>query len=161
MIDVKTKTILQKASSILVMLFLICACDGTLFHSFSSLDGVWERDSAVVFAYGNPYHSSDVCALQVEMRTDASYCYKNLVVRADIFNRSDSLLSSDTLAVPVYGNEGHRIGATAGMLYQQKSDARLQSISFRDSVTIRLYHLMPDTALKGVYDVGVRLVKLD
>ena len=105
MTNVKTKTILQKPINILALLLLLCACDGTLFHSFSSLDGVWERDSAVVFAYGNPYHSSDVCALQVEMRTDASYCYKNLVVRADIFNRSDSLLSSDTLAVPVYGND--------------------------------------------------------
>jgi gliding motility-associated lipoprotein GldH len=161
MIDVKTRIILQKASNILALLLLLCACDGTRFHSFSSLDGVWERDSAVTYSYANRYSPSEFCGLQIEARTDASYCYKNLVVCADFFNLSDSLLASDTLIVPVYGDDGRRIGATAGMLYQQKSNVVPQSISFRDSVTIRLYHLMPDTALKGVYDVGVRLVKLD
>ena len=161
MTDVKTRTTLKKASSIIALLFLLCACDGTLFHSFYSFDGVWERDSTAVFAYGDRYTSSDFCDMQIEARTDASYRYKNLVVRADFFNQSDSLLSSDTLVVPVYGNDGRRIGATAGMLYQQKSVAVPQSISFRDSVTMRLSHLMPDNALEGVYDVGIRLVRAD
>lgn len=74
---------------------------------------------------------------------------------------NDSLLTCDTLPIFVYGDDGHRIGATAGMLYQQESNVVLPDISFRDSVVIRLHHLMYDDVLKGVHDIGVKLMNLD
>lgn len=161
MTDARIRTILKRASSFLLSLLLLCSCDGTLFHSFSSVGGEWYRNSAVEFVYAGQFSSSVVCGMQVEARTDASYRYKNLVVRVDYLTMRDSLLACDTLPVFIYGDDGYRIGATAGMLYQQESNVVLPDVSFADSVVIRLHHLMPDEALKGVHDVGVKLKRLN
>lgn len=99
--------------------------------------------------------------MRVEARTDASYRYQNLVVRAEILNANDSLLLCDTLPIMVYGNDGRRIGATAGMLYQHESNIVVPDIFFGDSVIIRLCHIMPDDTLKGVHDVGLKLMRLN
>ena len=152
---------LKRTSSNLLLLLLLCACDGTLFHSFCPLDGEWRRDSVAEFAYISYYSPDAVHGLRVEARTDASYRYKNLVIRAEYLNMNDSLLACDTLPITVYGDDGRRVGATAGMLYQQESGVIKPNVLFKDSVVIRLYHLMPDDTLKGVHNVGVRLMNLD
>ena len=66
-----------------------------------------------------------------------------------------------TLNRAVYGDEGLRVGSTAGMLYQGGSNILQPDISSRDSLVIRLYHLMPDEMLEGVHDIGVKLVSID
>ena len=158
---IKRRTILKRASSTLLLLFLLCSCDGTLFHSFYSVDGEWERDSVAEFSYCARYYPDAICGLRIEARTDAAYRYKNLAVRAEFLNTNDSLIACDTIPIIVYGNDGHRVGATAGLLYQQESDIIFPNISFRDSVFIRLNHIMPDDVLKGVHDIGIKLTKID
>ena len=139
---------------------MLCGCDGTLFHSYRRLGGEWQRDSVVEFTY-DAHSSPDVlCGLQVEARTDAPYRYKNLVVCVELSSIGDSLMACDTLPIMVYGDEGHRVGSTAGMLYQQSSKLILPKAFFGDSVVIRLRHLMPDEALEGVHDIGVKLINL-
>ena len=154
----KTRTILRRASSALLLLLMLCACDGTLFHTFFSIGGEWISGSAVEFVCGGEMSPYTVCGLQVEARTDASYRYKNLVVQADYFNSCDSLLACDTITIVIYDDDGRRIGATAGVLYQQESDVVMPKISFSDSVIVRLNHLMPDDNLRGVHDIGIRLM---
>lgn len=161
MTGARIEIIIQRASSLLLLLLLLCGCDGTRFHSFSSQGGVWRRDSIAEFIYCARYTPDAVHGLQVEARTDATYRYKNLVVCADFFNMNDSLLACDTLSVTVYCDDGRRAGSTAGLLYQQQSNVVLPEVSFRDSVVIRLYHLMPDEVLKGVHDVGIKLMDIN
>ena len=160
--DVKrvTRTILQKASSALLLL-LLCACGGTLFHTFSPLDGGWQRGTAVEFVYGGQEYYNGKCGVRVEARTDVAYRYKDLIVCAEFLSMGDSLIAVDTFALAVYGDEGLRVGSTVGMLYQEGSDIRQPGISSRDSLVIRLYHLMPDELLEGVRDIGVKLVNIN
>ena len=157
----KTGIILKRTSSALVLLLLLCACNGTLLHSFYRVDGEWARYSAAEFTYSPYYSPCARCGIRVEVRTDASYRYKNLVVRAEYRNMKDSLMACDTIPIMVYGDDGHRIGATAGILYQQESSIISPDVAFRDSVNIRLYHLMPDEMLKGVHDIGIKLTRFD
>ena len=70
-------------------------------------------------------------------------------------------MACDTIPITVYSKDGHRIGATAGILYQQKSEIVSPSIDFNDSVNIYLRHLMPDETLKGVHNIGIRLTRLN
>ncbi|MBR2318839.1 MAG: hypothetical protein IKA52_04110 [Bacteroidaceae bacterium] len=139
---------------------MLCACDGTLFHSFRSLNGGWQRGNNLVYMYDGRYMSAGVYGMYLEARTIAGYRYKNLTVRAEYYNMRDSLLAVDTIPLVIYNENGSRAGATAGMLYQQSSDMRLVNLPAGDSVVISLSHLMPDETLKGVTDVGVRLVGL-
>jgi gliding motility-associated lipoprotein GldH len=115
----------------------------------------------VEFVYGGQEYYNGKCGVKVEARTDVAYRYKNLVVRAEFLSMGDSLIAVDTFALAVYGDEGLRVGSTAGMLYQESSDISLPDISSRDSLIIRLYHLMPDEQLEGVHDIGVKLVNID
>ena len=161
MTDVIKRRIIIKRASSLLLLFLLCACDGTLFHTFCPMGGEWRRDSVAEFAYIAYYSPYASRGMRVEARTDASYRYQNLVVRAEILNVNDSLLLCDTLPIMVYGNDGRRIGATAGMLYHHESNIVVPDIFFGDSVIIRLCHIMPDDTLKGVHDVGLKLMRLN
>ena len=71
----------------------------------------------------------------------------------------DSLLKVDTIPLVIYNDNGRRIGATAGILYQQKSELGILNLP-SDSLVIRLSHIMPAEILEGVADVGVRLTTL-
>ena len=161
MIDVKkARTILIGASSILLSFLLLCACDGTLFHSFHSVNEGWQRNCGLEYMYDGKHLGSGKCGMYLEARTMAKYRYKNLVVRAEYMNMRDSLLAVDTIPLAVYDDTGRRFGATAGILYQQKSDIRFLDLPAGDSVVIRLSHIMPDDTLEGVADIGVRLIGL-
>ena len=155
----KARTILQRASSFLLLLLVLCSCDGTLFHSFRSVDGGWQRGNQLEYIYDGGYMDSSACGFYVEARTTANYLYKNLVVRAEFLNMRDSLLSVDTIPLVIYNDNGRRTGATAGMLYQQKSEFGVLKLPV-DTLVIRLSHIMPDDTLEGVADVGVRLTTL-
>lgn len=154
----KARTILLRASSVLLSLFLLCACDSTLFHSFRSLDGGWQRGHVLEYVYDATYANVAACGMRVEARTTAGYRYKDLVVRAEYLDMRDSLMSVDTIPLVIYTGNGRRAGATAGMLYQQQSDISPLRLSGIDTVVIRLSHLMPDETLTGITDVGIKLV---
>ena len=161
MIDVKkARTTLIGASSILLSFLLLCACDGTLFHSFHSVNEGWQRHNELEYIYDGRHLGSGKCGMYLEARTMAKYRYKNLVVRAEYMNTRDSLLVVDTIPLAVYDDSGRRSGATAGILYQQKSNMCFLDLPAGDSVVIRLSHIMPDETLEGVADVGVRLIGL-
>ncbi len=99
--------------------------------------------------------------MYVETRTTARYRYKNLVIYAECRDKSDSVLYSGTVPIVAYDSNGHRVGSTAGMLYQQKSDMILMNLPACDSLSIRLLHSMPENLVEGVEDVGVKLVRLN
>lgn len=153
----KARAILLRASSALIVLML-CSCDGTLFHSYRQVDEGWLRDSALLFTYVGDGSAVSVGGMFLETRTDASYRYKNLAVRAEYLNAGDSLLAADTVHVKVYGDDGQRKGYTAGMVYQNSSEMSVINILSGDSISIRISHIMPDDTLHGVFDVGVKLV---
>ena len=160
MIDAKkARKILQKASNLLLLLVL-CSCDGTIFHKFHSLDDGWQREDTLVYMYDNGYANAGLCGAYVEVRTTAGYRYKNLLVRTECLALQDSSSIVDTVPLVIYDSNGVHMGATAGMLYQQKSEMRLLNLPVGDSVVIRLSHIMPADTLIGVTDVGIRLISL-
>lgn len=99
--------------------------------------------------------------MYLEARTTARYRYKNLVVRAEYRDVCDSLLYVDTIPLVIYSDDGRHVGASAGLLYQQRSEMRLLNFSAGDSLCVSLSHMMPDDILDGVTDVGVKIVALD
>ena len=154
---------LQKASNafLIVMTALLCGCGEVLFHEFRSIGSRgWEKAESLCFSFDGGSLAGE-CAgylLSVEARTDASYSYKDLVVRVDTFDgEAGALLSTDTLCCAVYADDGRREGATAGMLYQVSSGGILLPKGVCDTVVMCLSHIMEPDVLCGVYDVGIRL----
>ena len=96
--------------------------------------------------------------LSVQLRSNSSFKYKGLWVRAESYALSgDSLLSVDTLFCRVYDENGRHIGSIAGLLFQNESNVAMVDASPADMVEIRVTHIMPDAVLQGVCDVGIKL----
>jgi gliding motility-associated lipoprotein GldH len=151
----------SKLLSFLLSLTLLLSCDGRLFHSFRSIDGcAWDSKDTLEYHYeGSPLVSgTDGMELCFEARCSSAYRYEHLVVCAVTSDMNDSILSCDTLSVRVYDSTGRMCGATAGAFYQYSSEPVYIPVSSTDSVRIELTHLMKDSVLCGVNDVGIRLV---
>ena len=153
---------LRRASSLLLLLVpvLLASCSGTVFHCFNGIEGSqWSRNDTVQFVYDTSFDKAATeYTLFFEARVDASYSYRNLVARVECLSGSDgSLVAADTLCCEVYGADGHRKGATAGILYQVKSGPMSVEAGGGDTLLVSVSHIMECDTLGGVSDVGIRL----
>lgn len=162
-VGIENARMLQKASKTVLLLVtaLLCSCGEVLFHEFHSVEGrKWSRNDVLSYCYYGSLTAADGAGylLSVEARTDASYSYKNLVVRVETFDgEGGELLSTDTLCCSVYADDGRREGSTAGALYQVGSEEAFIAKGTCDTVVMRLSHIMEAEELCGVSDVGIRL----
>ena len=140
---------------------VLLSCDGTVYHSFKEVDSrSWSPCDTLSFVYeGSDRHGGEnAMNLSVQVRYNADYKYKNLLMRVETMNMTDSaLLSVDTLCCRIYDDNGRRLGSTAGTLYQSGSAEVFVNASSDDALLLRLSHIMADSALLGVCDVGVKL----
>lgn len=159
MTDVRGKgAMLLRASRVFLCLLMLCSCDGTVMHGFSvSVGPSWERGEAVEYMFDGSARRYDNLDLSVEAIATASYRFKELAVRAEYLTAGDSLLGCDTFHIEVFNDEGRRTGATAGLLYQLKSQAKPVGFAVEDTLFIRLNHVMNSDTLKGITDVGIKL----
>lgn len=162
-VGTESARMLQKASKTVLLLVtaLLCSCGEVLFHEFRSVEGrKWKNGDVFSYCYDGSLTATDNAGylLSVEVRTDASYSYKNLVVRVETFDgECGALLSTDTVCCSVYADDGRREGSTAGALYQVGSDEVFIAKGICDTVVMHLSHIMEPEELCGVSDVGIRL----
>ena len=161
----KARTTNLKSSAVIFLMctaFLLQSCDGTLFHSFKSVENMaWSRCDTLEFTYSNSWAGAAVvCAgMSIEVRHTASYRYKNLLVRAEVLNSCDSTIVVDTLSCVIYDDNGIRCGSTTGTMYQQSTEPSVLYLPQADTLRIRLSHIMDEERLQGVCDVGIKLVE--
>ena len=147
---------------LLPLLLLLVACDGTLFHRFSSIEGgLWNSTDTLAFGFEgvSGKHNGCMFDLCLEVRTTAAYSYRNVVMRVEAFVSGDSLPQAvDTLFCEVYDSNGRHKGSTVGLLYQVGSEPKTLSLS-ADSLLFKVSHIMDCDTLCGVSDVGLKLMR--
>ncbi len=148
---------IAKASSVLLLAtVLLAGCGGNYMHSYQSVGGAWDKELSLSFESNGLLNGAPASlGLYVGVRYSTAYPYKNLCLQVETFTGSDSLLSCDTVCCNIYDDKGNRSGTTAGTLYQAEFYAAEVPVS--DSCKFRLRHIMQDSLLQGVYDVGVRI----
>jgi len=57
----------------------------------------------------------------------------------------------------MYDERGRRLGATAGAMYQNSSNAVVIPASLTDTLLLKLSHIMAGDTIKELFDVGLRL----
>ena len=158
----KATRMLQRVNKLLlfVLPLLLASCGGTVFHEFRAVDGsVWNRHDTLHFCYDASF-DGDVSGynLSLEARADASYSYRNIVARVECRSLNDSsFVAVDTLCCELFGEDGHRKGATAGILYQVSSGPMYVGYGGGDTLVVLVSHIMDADELAGVSDVGIRL----
>ena len=152
-----------KVNKILLVFSLLfyCSCEGLLFHDFCTIgtDG-WGRGDTLEFVYEKGFVKDTSVLFSVDTRTVASYPYKDIVVFVEALDSMGMSFYQDTAVCAVYDTDGHRIGHTAGIVYQQSSNLVALSLPYQKT-RFRLTHLMADSCLHDIYDVGVRIRRED
>ena len=155
----REKAVLRRLSLLLVAVVLLASCDGTVYHRFEQVDSAgWAASDTLSFMYDGSSVAADAAvAVAVQLRYVATYKYKNVCVRVESSETDGGLLSVDTLSCAIYGDDGRRLGSTAGTMYQNSSDTVLLPAMCSDTLCLKVSHIMDDDTLCGIYDVGVKL----
>ncbi len=139
----------------------LVSCDGTVYHSFKQVDSkAWSPGDTLCFVYegGGKPGDDAVLKLSAQVRYNAGYKYKNLIMRVETLKMADTtLVSVDTLYCRMYDDTGRRLGSTAGSIYQSGSDEVVVNALPTDTLMLCLSHIMADKSLAGVCDVGIKL----
>lgn len=158
----RTGVLLLKVKLLLLAVLLLVSCDGTVYHRFGQVDGDgWSPADTLSFVYeGAAVPSSKETApmaMTLNVRYGAGYKYRNLYMLVESFKADSVLLSTDTLCCPIYDERGRRLGSTAGSIYQNKSQTVPLLATCADTLVFKVSHLMNDTFLQEVLDVGLKL----
>ncbi len=144
---------------LLVAAVFFISCGGYSLHSYKAVGGEWGKGCPLAFVQDSiSCEESQIFDLYVGVRYSAAYKYKNLWLQVSSFAGNDSLIFCDTLCCNIFDDKGHRNGSTAGSLYQVESYVAPLHVPCKGVHTIVLQHIMSDSLLQGVYDVGVKLV---
>ena len=146
---------------LLLLGVLLLSCGGYSLHTYQSVGGEWHRGRSLAFVQDSAFSSAaDSLALYVGVRYSAAYEYKNLCLQVTTLDAGDSIILCDTVCCDIYDNAGLRRGSTAGALYQAEYYVASLPVSNGAAHTISLQHIMQDSLLQGIYDVGIKLVPL-
>ncbi len=93
--------------------------------------------------------------VRIDVRHTNAYPYTNLIVRLD------ALWGDTVLNLPLADKRGHRKGHGLGHMYQLSCQAGMLRLeeNVPDTLRFRLVSLMPDSVLKGIHDIGIRITK--
>lgn len=157
----RIRALLLRAKLLLLLVVLQVSCDATVYHHFQPVDnGGWCAADTLMFLYEPSAESSAGCDVEMtaQVRYGANYGYKNLYLRLETMKACDgTLLSVDTLCCRMYDEHGRRLGATAGAMYQNNSNAVVIPVSLTDTLLLKLSHVMADDTITDIYDVGLQL----
>ena len=141
----------------MLSLLLLCSCEGVLFHEFRPAGkSGWNRFDTLEFVYDKSLVKDTAVLISIDTRTATSYPYKDIVIAIEALDTAGTLFFRDTLSCPVYYDNGRRKGHTAGILYQQSGEPAEIDLPHQKSI-LHVTHLMADTLLKGVYDIGIKI----
>lgn len=149
---------LAKGFLLPVAALLLGACNGqTAYHAFRSLpDRGWLRQDTVNFQVEVP-DSFTTYSLYVEVRNNAAYPYRNLPLSVTGYTPDSLRLPADTFQLMLADTLGRWNGQGWGGLYQAAFQAGNVSIGKAGTYRFQVAYTLPDTLLKGISDVGIRL----
>ncbi len=138
---------------------LLAACRPSVaFHSFLPVSPAgMERDDTLRFDIPLP-DSAAVYSLCVELRHRVSYPYCELPLLLVLTDDSLPPRLTDTVRMAVADGQGRWLGTGWGDLRTVSSSFIPLPAGMKDSCSITLNSLLPDSLLPGVSDVGIKIV---
>lgn len=143
---------------LILLSFSSCGRRQTYWHAYQAIpnDGWYYTDS---LCFQIPMHKVDTTfEIQLEVRHHVNYNYKNLPLLVECVEfAKDSILYQDTINLLLMDDNGRWLGKGIGRLLQVQTQLGAFYVAKSDSVQFRVVHSNPDTLLKGISDVGLRL----
>jgi len=142
---------------LLVALFLQGCDEQVFYHTYRNipLEG-WALNDTLYFTLSISDSTFTHYQYDVEIRHQENYKYKELILLLQ-HDQSNQLMY-DTLHITTSQHHGQWIGKGIGKLFQTQISKGY--ISSADTCQFKIIHLMPDSLLIGINEVGIKLSAL-
>jgi gliding motility-associated lipoprotein GldH len=147
--------------AILICLLLLIACDKQLIFQDSEAipSSGWYTDDIVDFSV-SINDTTQIHEMYLMVRNTTDYPYRNLFIFLDIEFPDNKTLIRDTIECVLASSDGKWTGKGFGKI-------RSNEFLFRDDVwfpyqgtyTFRMQHGMREEPLKGMSDIGIRILR--
>lgn len=129
----------------------------TVFHAYHSFgQEVWARHDTVMFNI-EISDSSVAYTLHIEARNSNHYRHSSLPLALRLSEGDSTVLHTDTLPFTFADDKGMWTGKGLGRLYQTETEAGDLTFTHTGMYRLCLTHLLPDSLLTGISDIGIRL----
>ena len=156
---------MAKVNKFLLIVFsalLLSSCkDRSIYHQYSSTPTLGWSHADTLHIEPDLISSTDIDLL-LEVRHSPAYPYKYLYMVCEE-NLTDSLIvNRDTIALNLIKPDGRIQGDGVGKIYQLKFYYKtITRPQFSTNSKLSFYHLMTDTIIDGIEDVGIRINRAD
>ncbi len=157
----RQKAIRMVAAAVVAACSFACTSttDGTFYSSFKTIDGPgWLKEQPLKFALPDSLPVS-VGDLEISVRHDNYYPYRNLWLRTD-YVAHGRVVESYLVNVELADKFGNWYGSGLGKMFQCRSVVRKDvAVGKYDEVVV--WHYMRCDTVPDVYDIGVSLKNVD
>ncbi len=144
-----------------VCTYLTAACDNhTVYHSYQHIPEQGWKKSDTLFYYIPIEDSASHYQLSIEIRNKDNYPYRNLFMGISHNNTADStLFVTDTIECILADSNDKWRGDGIGTLFQSEHNQARFFFPHKRNYTFKLFHLMKETPLNGLSDIGIKIQK--
>lgn len=152
---------IRAAWIVMVIVMTLMGCgEQTMWHNYQPIaDKGWRQGDTLCFKLPTQLvgiSDSTCCGFRVELRHQENYKYRKIVLLLD-YTTNKGIYTQDTLYIELADSQGHWKGPSIGKLFQAAA-SKENYISLTDSSYLKMTHLMPDSLLTGISEVGIRLI---
>jgi gliding motility-associated lipoprotein GldH len=142
---------------IVLLIVLLSSCGrSTVYHTYQPVSATgWQRTDTLFFPIPTTVPAGDY-TLEVGIRHHEDYAYRDLWLAYGFATTNHP----DTAQLILAYESGNWHGHGAAGLYQftQQVPGKIHLTEERTDTVLRVVHVMRDKALKGIRDVGIRLI---
>lgn len=141
-----------------------CTDSHILYHQYSPLlSQGWSKNDTVTFDIELKDSCQNTLSVFAELRHNCDYPYHNLDLGMEYCWTADSTttVSRDSVSFTIADKNGEWTGNGWGGLYSLSLKAKLLEHSSPGNLNIKIWPQQPDSLLKGVNNVGIKVCAFD
>lgn len=145
----KHQTIIKIVTSFILLLSTVSCQQDTIYHSYQPVESTgWDKNDTLHFLLPNPIHRESH-EFEIGVRHQYSYKYKDVWLT----------INQDTIHLYLADSTGNWKGNGIGEMRQFTQSIQLNQAPYDSIQGFHLTHIMRDSLLTGIQDVGIRIKK--
>lgn len=136
----------------LLLLFLCTSCQkNTLYHSYQPVNQAgWYRDDTLSYQLSTPITiTNETLQYEIGIRHKDTYPYRDIWL----------MINQDTVHVYLADTTGYWHGSGIGNIKQYTNTFQTKQAVGDSIKEFRVSHIMQDTPLHGICDIGIRIMR--
>ena len=148
--------------SLLILVFVSCVDNNTVFLDYQDVDGVWEKQNEIKFSFNSDKES--ITDISLFLRNDYSYPFSNIYLITSIKNNDRVVFDTINYSFKNNNNKWYNFKSSrinnSKIIIKEKFKILPGKFEFRVKHAIRyLDSITPQIKLDGILDVGLVVEK--